>query len=99
MFPILTNEISNRFNEKYFQKLYDRKLQLSKIKQNSCSMKKGSNWKMNDVGKQRNGMDDQRLNTLLCVINCVLFKLITDATERVVVNHMGNPVTNKKYGI
>ena len=52
------------------------------------------------VGLQRNGKDDKRLNTLLCVINCVLFKLITDATERVVVNHMGNPpVTNKKYGI
>ena len=77
MFPILSNEISNRFNEKYFQKLYDRKLQLSKIKQDSCRINCTS-YMMNDVGKQRNGMDDQRLNTLLCVINCVLFKLITD---------------------
>ena len=67
MFPILTNEISNRFNEKYFQKLYDRKLQLSKIKQDSCR-KNCTSYMMNDVGKQRNGMDDQRLNTLLCFI-------------------------------
>ena len=80
MFPILTNEISNRFNEKYFQKLYDRKLQLSKIKQDSCR-KNCTSYMMNDVGKQRNGMDDQRLNTLLCVINCVLFKLITDGQK------------------
>ena len=39
MFPILTNEISNRFNEKYFQKLYDRKLQLSKIKPRQLQQK------------------------------------------------------------
>ena len=39
MFPILSNEISNRFNEKYFQKLYDRKLQLSKIKPRQLQQK------------------------------------------------------------